>query len=161
MDLDPSVSPDVVGDFRKIPFPAASFDVLVFDPPHLPLAAASPASSEQYKRDYGLEKSTTGDNIATIFPAFLAEALRVLKTDGLIFAKLKDFVHNHNYQWMLVEWVTAVKELDGLTPCDLIVKRDPCGGNLTSSLWQTCHHVRNVHCWWSVVRKGKCERAKL
>lgn len=45
MDLDPTVGPDVVGDFRALPFPDASFDVLVFDPPHLPQAATSPGSS--------------------------------------------------------------------------------------------------------------------
>lgn len=30
-----SVRPDIVGDFRKIPFPDSSFSMVVFDPPHL------------------------------------------------------------------------------------------------------------------------------
>lgn len=161
LDIDAEVSPDIVGDFRAMPFDAASFDVIVFDPPHLPAAAASPESSEQYKRDYGLARSEHGDNISACFAPFLREAARVLRPDGLIFAKLKDFVHNHKYQWTLADWIGAVRAQDGLTPCDLIVKCDPAGGNLKSSLWESNHHVRNSHCWWAVVRKGRCERRKV
>ena len=29
------IDPDIVGDFRKIPFDANTFDLVVFDPPHL------------------------------------------------------------------------------------------------------------------------------
>ena len=29
------IRPDVIGDFRKIPFSDSSFDLVVFDPPHL------------------------------------------------------------------------------------------------------------------------------
>lgn len=29
------INPDVIGDFRKIPFEDNSFDLVVFDPPHL------------------------------------------------------------------------------------------------------------------------------
>lgn len=45
----------------------------------------------------------------------------------------------------------------GLTACDLVVKRDPSAGNLKSGRWKKAHHVRNAHCWWAVVRKGRCE----
>ena len=87
---------------------------------------------------------------------FLKEAKRVLVNDGLIFAKIKDYIHNHKYQWNLEYWNAAVRNAR-LTPCDLIIKRDPCGGNLKSGRWKKSHHARNVHCYWSVVRKGKCE----
>lgn len=161
LDIDAEVKPDVVGDFRKMPFEASSFDVIVFDPPHLPVAAASIESSEQYKRDYGLAHSEHADNISACFAPFLREAARVLRPDGLVFAKLKDFVHNHKYQWTLADWIVAVRAQEGLTACDLIVKRDPSGGALKSSLWEANHHVRNAHCWWAVVRKGRCERRKV
>lgn len=156
-DVDPGVAPDVIADFRSLPFAAASVDVLVFDPPHLPAAGGSPAAMPQMKVDYGLTGAPKADNVASYFRPFLREALRVLRPDGVIFAKLKDYVHNHRYQWMLVEWVLAVRDTEGLTACDLIVKRDPCGGNLKSGRWVRAHHVRNAHCWWAVVRKGRCE----
>ena len=156
-DIDPKTTPDVVADFRALPFAASSYDVIVFDPPHLPVAAASPMSSEQYTRDYGLNHAPKADNVSGYFAPFLTEAKRVLREDGLIFAKVKDYVHNHRYQWSLVDFICAVRAVDGLTACDLRIKRDPCGGNLKSGRWEKSHHARNVHCWWVVVRKGRCE----
>lgn len=156
-DIDPAMKPDIIADFRALPCDPGSYDVIVFDPPHLPAAAASPESDKRFVGNYGLSHSPKADNIAAYFPPFLAEASRVLSAEGLIFAKLKDFVHNHSYQWMLAEFINAVKATPGLTPCDLIVKKDPSGGGLKSSKWQKAHHVRNAHCWWIVVRKGRCE----
>jgi hypothetical protein len=159
-DIDPAVHPDAVADFRALPLGDGTVDVLVFDPPHLPRAAGSARGMAQMKEDYGLAGAPRGDNVAEYFPGFLNEAVRVLRPDGLIFAKLKDYVHNHKYQWMLTEFVLAVRKVVGLTPCDLIVKRDPCGGNLKSGRWERSYHARNAHCWWVIVRKGKCEPKK-
>ena len=41
MDINPEFPIDTVGDFTAMPFPNGSFDVIVFDPPHLPTNAAS------------------------------------------------------------------------------------------------------------------------
>ncbi len=158
-DIDPAMSPDIVADFCDLPFDKSSIDVLVFDPPHLPSAAASEKSDQGFARRYGLSMGGNYDGISHFFDDFLAEAFRVLKQDGLIFAKLKDFVHNHKYQWTLADFINAVRKQEGLTACDLIVKRDPSAGNMMSGRWKNCHHVRNAHCWWIVVRKGRCERA--
>lgn len=98
-------------------------------------------------------------NISGLFDPFLREARRVLAPDGLVFAKLKDNVHNHAQQWVLARWINAVWATEGLTPCDLIVKRDPSAGMIDPK-WRTAHHARNVHCWWAVVRKGRCERSR-
>jgi SAM-dependent methyltransferase len=159
-DIDPNVRPNVVADFRALPFAADTFDVVVFDPPHLPAAAASAKSNGGMVQRYGLKHAPRADNVSAIFSPFLTEAHRILRPDGLIFAKLKDYVHNHQYQWMLVDWINAVRGVPGLTPCDLIVKRDPSGGSLQSSKWRHAYHVRNAHCWWSIVRKGQCEPRK-
>lgn len=160
MDIDPTMSPDIVGDYTSIPVPDNSYDVLIFDPPHLPSVAVSESGSTQMAESYGLSMGGADGHLESSFSPFLKEAKRVLRPDGLIFAKLKDFVHNHRYHWMLAAWVAAVKSVNGITPCDLIVKRDPCGGNLKSSKWINSHHVRNCHCWWTVSRKGKCESTK-
>lgn len=156
-DIDPEVNPDVVCDFRNTPFATGEVSVIVFDPPHLPSAAGTDTSLQHFVSNYGLAKTVKGDNINSIFEPFLQEASRILMDDGLIFAKLADFVHNHKYQWTLVDFVSAVKNTGTLTPTDLIIKRDPCAGNLKSGKWVRCHHARRSHCWWIVVRKGKCE----
>jgi hypothetical protein len=156
-DISPSVHPDVVADFRQLPFADNSISAIVFDPPHLPMAAGTDKSLPHFVRNYGLSRSVHADNISSFFIPFLLEANRVLKDDGLVFAKLADFVHNHKYQWSLVDWVNAVRSVDGLTPTDLIIKRDPCAGNLKSGKWEASYHARRSHCWYSIVRKGKCE----
>lgn len=158
-DVNPDVKPDIVADFRALPFADDSLDLLVFDPPHLPAASASKEALRGvtgYRAEFGLDLAPEGDNVASLFAPFLTEARRVLRPGGLVFAKLKDYVHNHRYQWMLCEFVAAVRAA-GLTPCDLIVKQDPCGGNLKSGRWKKVHHARNAHCWFVVVRKGRCE----
>ena len=155
-DIDPVVKPQVICSWDKLPNFDASVDVIVYDPPHLPIAAASPKSIAHYSVDYGLRRSTKADNIASLHPPFLVEAQRVLIPDGLIFAKIKDYIHNHKYQWNLHLFNDAVRAA-GMTPCDLIIKIDPCGGNLKSGRWVRAHHAKSVHCYWVVVRNGKCE----
>lgn len=159
-DIDASVKPDLVCDFRELHIGTESVDVLIFDPPHLPAAAGSQKSMKQMASDYGLRKAPRGNNISPLFCPFLEEATRVLRPDGILLAKLSDYVHNHRYQWMLVEFVNAVRQMPRLTACDLVVKNDPCGGNLKSGKWKNAYHVRNAHCWWIVVRKGGCEPKK-
>lgn len=155
-DADPEQHPDLVTTWDQLPDASGSVDVLVYDPPHMPVASASPKSLGQYVESYGLKRSIKADNVADLHAPFLREAKRVLRYDGLIFAKIKDYIHNHRYQWNLEYFNAAVREA-GLTPCDLIIKRDPCGGNLKSGRWKRSHHARNVHCFWVVVRNGRCE----
>lgn len=156
-DKNPEMLPDVVANWSNLPDVSKSVDVLIYDPPHLPDAAASKNSLKRYATDYGLGGVTKQDNISEIHEDFLEEAKRVLKPNGLIFAKIKDYIHNHRYQWNLELFNIEVRKL-GLTPCDLIIKRDPCGGNLKSSKWKKAHHAKNVHCYWVIVRNSnKCE----
>ncbi len=158
-DIDPAMQPDVVCAWDSLPDADGSVDVLIYDPPHLPVAAASPKSNQKFASDYGLGRSVKADNIGSMHAAFLAEASRVLRPDGLVFAKIKDYIHNHKYQWNLELFNAAVRTA-GLTPCDLIIKRDPSAGNMASGRWEKAHHARNVHCYWVVVRKGRCEPRK-
>lgn len=154
-DIDPDVQPDVVCSWDDLPDDDCSVDVVCFDPPHLPKAATSSAKLSGYD-GFGLTRTCDGENNVSMFSGMLNEAKRVLRADGMIFAKIKDYVHNHKYQWNLEAWNREVRAA-GLTPCDLIIKRDPCGGNLKSGRWKRRHHARNVHCYWSVVRNGRCE----
>lgn len=161
MDIDPLHALDVVGDFTAMPFEAGSFDVVVFDPPHLPTHAASKNSSKIWKRRYGITEEGAGreeDNVSGMFMPFLVEAERVLRPGGIVLAKIADLVHNHRYQWQQVAFVLAVEQVPGLSPCDMLIKADPNAGSLMSSKWQNPKHLRKAHCYWIVVRKGRCER---
>lgn len=154
MDISNEYEVDVVADFRDMPFKDESFDVMVFDPPHLPVAAGDGTIYTKYNVH---KHDSKGDNISDMFVPFLKEAKRVLKPNGVIFAKIADLVHNHKYQWQHIDFVNCVKDI-GLTACDMIIKVDPCGGNLKDNRWVNVKHFRKCHCYWIVVRKGKCEK---
>lgn len=76
------VRPDVVGDFRRMPFEDESFSVVVFDPPHLNCGATS---FMHYK--YGtLHAKTWEEDLRKGF----SECLRVLRRNGTLVFKWCD-----------------------------------------------------------------------
>ena len=74
------VAPDVMGDFRNIPFDDESFNLVVFDPPHLLQAGENSWLAKKYGR---LNKETWQDDLRKGFE----ECFRVLKTDGFLIFK--------------------------------------------------------------------------
>ena len=92
------VSPDIVADFRQIPFPDESFYLVVFDPPHLVRAGENSWLAKKYGK---LKLDTWEDDIRQGFN----ECMRVLKVNGvLIFKwneeqiKLKDVLATIKYK---------------------------------------------------------------
>ncbi len=158
MDIDSDLDLDVVGDFKNIPFSDSFFQVIIFDPPHLP---SDIGGSSIWRDKYNTPRFDEGrkkDNVSALFKPFLLEAKRVLTEDGIVLAKIADLVHNHRQQWQQVDFVNAVREV-GMTPCDMMIKCDPKAGNLKSSKWKNVNHLRKNHCYWIVVRNSKrCER---
>ncbi len=150
-DRDPACRPHLVADWARLPDGDATVDVLVYDPPHLP----NDGMRSDFVGDFGLASGPKGDNASSLYPPFLREAARVLAPDGVVLAKIKDYVHNHRRQWCLEDF-NACARAAGLTPCDLVIKRRPAGA-MVSSRWKVRHHVPNVHCYWVVLRKGACE----
>ncbi|EFQ8242032.1 class I SAM-dependent methyltransferase [Listeria monocytogenes] len=78
-----NVSPDIIGDFRSIPFENGIFDHVVFDPPHLKWAGKDSIMKAQYGQ---LDKDTWKEDIAQGFH----ECMRVLKTSGTLVFKWSD-----------------------------------------------------------------------
>lgn len=74
------VQPDIVLDFRALPFAAETFAMVVFDPPHLTRAG----ENGWQRKKYGcLDKSSWRDNLRSGF----SEAFRVLKPGGTLIFK--------------------------------------------------------------------------
>ena len=159
MDINPVFDLDVVGDFKNMPFPDKSYDVIVFDPQFLPSDGARGKASKIWETTYGITDSPDreGDNVSGLFEPFIKEAKRVLVEDGIILAKMCDIIHNHRYRWQHIDLILAAQK-EGLTACDMMIKCDPQAGKLMSSKWQNVRHLRKAHCYWIVIRNSnRCE----
>lgn len=74
------VSPDIIADFRNMPFPDNKFKLVVFDPPHLVQAG----EKSWLRLKYGcLDKTTWKDDIKRGFD----ECMRVLDKNGILIFK--------------------------------------------------------------------------
>lgn len=74
------VTPDVVGDFRNIPYPDATFNLVVFDPPHLLKVGENSWLAKKYGK---LNPDSWKEDIKQGF----SECFRVLKKDGMLVFK--------------------------------------------------------------------------
>jgi SAM-dependent methyltransferase len=156
LDIDPQHEPDVVGDNRDMPFLDGAFDVVVYDPPHIPNQGKD--KTKDFNTRFGLVMKSsreTNYSFSHLYPPFVSEAFRVLRPEGILLAKIADYVHNHRYQWAHIEFSAAAASA-GFQPCDCIIKVRK--GPITSPGWQKAHHARHQHCYWLVFRKSaKCE----
>ncbi len=156
MDIEPAHCPDVVADNRQMPFKDRCFDVVVYDPPHIPNQGKD--QSKDFNSRFGLvlrSPAENGYNFTHLYPPFVREAFRVLKREGVLLCKIADYIHNHSYQWAHIELIKAAVEA-GFCPCDCIVKIRK--GPIVDPKWKKAHHARRHHCYWLVFRKSKkCE----
>lgn len=156
MDLDGRYRPNVVGDSMHLPFRDSTFDVIVYDPPHVPNQGTD--KTKDFTVRFGLNLKSgadTGYNLSHMYPPFMAEAYRVLKPEGVLLCKITDYVHNHRMQWAHIDLVMAGSAA-GFLPCDILVKVRK--GPIMDPKWQVAHHARRRHCYWVVFRKSrKCE----
>ncbi|MDU1358093.1 MAG: SAM-dependent methyltransferase [Citrobacter freundii] len=74
------ISPDLIADFRALPFADESFPVVVFDPPHLERVGQSAWMGKKYGR---LNKKTWRSDLRAGFK----EAFRVLWPHGVLIFK--------------------------------------------------------------------------
>lgn len=109
------IKPDIIADFRKIPFTDESFYLVVFDPPHLKQIGETSYMAKKYGR---LTEDWPND-----LKIGFKECMRVLKPNGvLIFKwnetqiKLKDILNIIEYKPLLgnrrdkTHWLVFMKE---------------------------------------------------
>ncbi len=156
LDIAPRYRPSIVGNNMQMPFWDSSFDVVVYDPPHVPNQGKD--KQKDFNTRFGLvlkSPKENGYNFSYLYQPFAEEAYRILKPEGVLFCKLTDYVHNHRLQWAHIEMVKAASAV-GFQPCDCIVKVRK--GPIMDPKWKLAHHARHQHCYWLVFRKSeKCE----
>jgi hypothetical protein len=156
LDIDPRHRPAVCGDNAAMPFRAEAFDVVVYDPPHIPNQGRD--QSKDFGTRFGLGARSPKEHnysFAHTYPAFMTEAYRVLKDEGILLCKIVDYVHNHRYQWAHIELIHA-GQTAGFTACDCVIKVRK--GPIIDPKWKVAHHSRRQHCYWIIFRKShRCE----
>lgn len=156
MDIEVKHYPTIVADNLQMPVCDNSFDVIVFDPPHIPNQGRD--ISKDFNTRFGLVLKSSAENnynFSHLYPPFAQEAYRILKPEGILLCKITDYVHGHRFQWAHVDFILATSEV-GFCPCDCIVKirKSP----IVSPRWKKAHHARRHHCYWLIFRKSdKCE----
>lgn len=75
-----NVNPDIIADFRSIPFDDERFNLVIFDPPHLKWAGPNSIMKAQYGQ---LDKNNWKQDLTTGFK----ESMRVLKKGGTLIFK--------------------------------------------------------------------------
>lgn len=156
LDIDPRHRPEICADNAFMPFRSGQFDVVVYDPPHIPNQGTD--RSKDFNTRFGLGARSAkehGYTFAHTYPAFMREAWRVLIEDGVLLCKIADYVHNHRYQWAHVDLIRSGQDV-GFTACDCIIKVRK--GPIIDPKWKTAHHSRRQHSYWIVFRKSaRCE----
>ncbi len=156
LDRDIARGPHVVADNTRMPFRDAVFDVVVYDPPHVPNQGKD--REKDFNVRFGLVARSAKENgytLAHTYPPFVAEAYRVLKPEGILLSKIADYVHHHRYHWAHMDFIEAARKA-GFRACDCIVKTRK--GPIIDPKWKTAHHTRRRHCYWLIFRKSdRCE----
>jgi SAM-dependent methyltransferase len=138
LDIERRHRPSVVGDNMCMPFRDDDFDVVVYDPPHIPDQGKDKQKDFNTRFGLVLKSPAKNDyNFSHLYRPFIQEAYRVLKPEGILFCKIADYVHNHRLQWAHVELLQAAVSV-GFCPCDCIVKVRK--GPIVDPKWQTAHH---------------------
>jgi DNA modification methylase len=156
LDINRRYRPDIVGNNMQMPFRSESFDVVVYDPPHIPNQGKD--RQKDFQDRFGLggkSPKENGYNFTHLYGPFTKEAFRVLVQEGILLCKITDYIHHHRYQWAHVEIINAAREV-GFRACDCIIKVRK--GPIIDPRWKKAHHSRRHHCYWLVFRKSKkCE----
>lgn len=156
IDIEIKHRPSIVADNTAMPFRSRFFDVVVYDPPHIPNQGHDKQKDFQHRFGLGGKSpKEQGYSFTHTYPPFTKEAYRILKDEGVLFCKIADYVHHHRYQWAHVDLVQSARDA-GFQPCDCIVKIRK--GPIIDPKWKVAHHSRRQHCYWLVFRKSnKCE----
>jgi SAM-dependent methyltransferase len=156
IDIEGRHKPTVVANNTQTPFPDNSFDVVVYDPPHIPNQGRDKQKDFHDRFGLGVKSpKEKGYTFAHTYPPFVQEACRILKNEGILLCKIADYIHNHRYQWAHVELMQAACKA-GFQACDCVIKVRK--GPIIDPKWNKAHHTRRQHAYWLVFRKSvKCE----
>jgi len=149
IDVNLKVGPQIVADNHRMPFREETFDIVVYDPPHVPNQGKD--KSKDFNTRFGLVLKSLVGNLTHLYLPFVREAHRVLEPGGILFCKIADYIHDHRYQWAHIELMKAATSV-GFCACDCIVKVRKAP--IIDPKWKRAYHARRHHCYWLIFRKS-------
>jgi DNA modification methylase len=145
-DIEPQMPECKHGDARSLPILACSVNSLVLDPPFM--FGIHGKTKEYYSsRTHGIMKDFS--ELENLYKLIIAEAWRVLKSNGIMFFKCQDYTDNistmvHCYVW---QWAQDA----GFYPKDLAILHLP--KNKVFNPYLTQRHMRKMHSYFWVFKK--------
>jgi hypothetical protein len=115
---DLATCPKAPFDFRRLPYPDASCDVVVFDPPYMH-GSGTPGIEACY-RNAETTKGAGHAEIMRLYERGMAEGTRVLKRNGLLLVKCQDEIESGRQQRSHIEIYEMARRL-GMKDQDLFV----------------------------------------
>lgn len=115
-------------DFRNLPYPDGSVDMLFLDPPYRPVSVDDTVteSANTLKRRYGVTATTVTNMqaVMSLYKKGIEEANRVLKPKGILCIKCMD-VCSAGGQWMVHVDLTNLCRNAGMKSLDLFIVTNP------------------------------------
>jgi hypothetical protein len=145
-DANPARAPGGVEDFTKLTYADDSFDVVLFDPPHVADAGADSVMGQRYG-------TYSGDQLQQAIVAGTGEAWRVGKL-GIV-VKVTDHVHGQRYVEES-DWVRMA--LEDQTPYEVV--HQVRSGALIDPKWEEQLSAYNNGSTYLIFRKGRQEHVR-
>jgi hypothetical protein len=143
----------VRADFRRLPYPDESVDVVVLDPPYVHNGHPRMMFNNRYN-GAATTAGTSVSDIIELYAAGLREARRVLRRRGRVFVKGMDQVENRQQRWFHLE-LPAIAEALGMFLRDqfILVPTAPP----SFKRWKRQIHARKSHSFlWIFERTPAC-----
>lgn len=139
-------------DMRDLPYPDASLDVIVLDPPYRYVEDKS-HRKETIERCYNTESvrgSGGHDGVMGLYRDGMREAARVLKVGGYLIVKCQDTITDGKQQWVHVDLLAHGGEIGA--PCIDMAVVTPSA--VPPTRWKVQRSLRKGHSYFLIYRKG-------
>jgi hypothetical protein len=142
-------------DFRQLPLRARSADVVVLDPPYVPVTSKMNRVIHTTYRNDQVNLGEHYADVAALYRAGMTEASRVLRDGGTCWVKCQDMINGRQQHWAVINMHAMALEL-GYRAHDLFVLVNPQPPGARHAERQ--FHARRNHSYLWIFTKRRQRR---